>query len=130
MEIFLVRTPPPYHGWLTRRSLAAPWRRALCLSGALEYRSSMLERAQHSLEGLSVGDAFGEQFIESGGDLYALMIERALPESPWHFTALVLEHTPASETRDMIIQVVCATGVDAIPAAWRKAREPLPAIAA
>jgi ADP-ribosylglycohydrolase len=46
----------------------------------------MLERARHSVTGLSVGDAFGEQFLESGGDFHALMTRRALPAPPWHVT--------------------------------------------
>lgn len=46
----------------------------------------MLERARHSLSGLSVGDAFGEQFLESGGGFHDLVIRHALPEPPWHVT--------------------------------------------
>jgi hypothetical protein len=53
MGIFLVRTPPPYHGWPTRRALAAAlaprhWRQALSLPGGLEYRSPMLEHTPAS----------------------------------------------------------------------------------
>jgi ADP-ribosylglycohydrolase len=54
---------------------------------------SRLERARASLEGLALGDAFGEQFF--GVELHslvhpetmlALIVARHLPEPPWAFT--------------------------------------------
>ena len=44
-----------------------------------------LNRARVSLEGLSVGDAFGG-FFELTGALSHLIKERKLPPRPWHFT--------------------------------------------
>lgn len=44
------------------------------------------ERARLSLEGLSVGDAFGEQFF---GDVEAIVpriVERMIPPAPWRYT--------------------------------------------
>jgi ADP-ribosylglycohydrolase len=41
-----------------------------------------LTRARLSLEGTSVGDAFGEQFFNHS----SLIDERILPPGPWHFT--------------------------------------------
>lgn len=47
----------------------------------------MLERARQSLEGLSVGDAFGEQFFAiKGAFLGDVLRERALPRPPWRYT--------------------------------------------
>jgi ADP-ribosylglycohydrolase len=39
-----------------------------------------------SLEGLSVGDAFGEQFFCSPQTIERLLESRALPKSPWRYT--------------------------------------------
>jgi ADP-ribosylglycohydrolase len=41
------------------------------------------ERAAHALDGLSVGDAFGERFFGSG---IALIESRGMPASPWRWT--------------------------------------------
>lgn len=47
----------------------------------------MLERARQSLEGLSVGDAFGECFFAiDGAFLGDVLRERALPRPPWRYT--------------------------------------------
>lgn len=47
----------------------------------------MLERARQSLEGLSVGDAFGERFFAiKGAFLDDVLRERAMPEPPWRYT--------------------------------------------
>jgi ADP-ribosylglycohydrolase len=43
-----------------------------------------LARAALSLEGLSVGDAFGERYFTSGAD--ALIAARTLAHPPWHYT--------------------------------------------
>lgn len=46
-----------------------------------------LARARTSLEGLSVGDAFGEQFFSIRSDFVAEVIEtRTLPRAPWTYT--------------------------------------------
>ena len=45
-----------------------------------------LARARLALEGLSLGDAFGEQFFVRSGLLGQLIAERALPAPPWRFT--------------------------------------------
>lgn len=45
-----------------------------------------LKRALLSLEGLSVGDAFGERFFVHPSSLALLLGERALPAPPWRFT--------------------------------------------
>ena len=47
----------------------------------------MLQRARQSLEGLSVGDAFGERFFAiDGAFLGDVLRERALPRPPWRYT--------------------------------------------
>ncbi|MEM1183342.1 MAG: ADP-ribosylglycohydrolase family protein, partial [Acidobacteriota bacterium] len=45
-----------------------------------------LARALVSLEGLSVGDAFGEQFFTSESQLAHYLESEVAPEGPWHFT--------------------------------------------
>lgn len=47
---------------------------------------SAVERAKLSLEGLSVGDAFGEQFFGSRDWALSMIRQRTLPEPPWEFT--------------------------------------------
>lgn len=42
--------------------------------------------AQHSLEGLSVGDAFGERFFLHPDVAESLIVARAIPASPWYYT--------------------------------------------
>lgn len=44
------------------------------------------ERARLSLEGLSVGDAFGERFFVNPDVVDALIERRAVPRAPWHWT--------------------------------------------
>ncbi|MFC1852479.1 ADP-ribosylglycohydrolase family protein [candidate division CSSED10-310 bacterium] len=48
--------------------------------------SSSIELAKLSLEGLSVGDAFGEQFFGEPELVKSAIRHRQLPESPWHVT--------------------------------------------
>src|SRR5262249_12742134 len=43
-------------------------------------------RAWLSLEGLSVGDAFGERFFGPPEDAYARISHRELPQEPWTYT--------------------------------------------
>lgn len=45
---------------------------------------SSLQRALLSLEGLSIGDAFGQCFFQM--DAHAGRTERRLPDAPWHYT--------------------------------------------
>jgi ADP-ribosylglycohydrolase len=45
-----------------------------------------LTRAQCSLEGLSVGDALGDQFFIEPEEVQRRIEERILPPSPWHFS--------------------------------------------
>lgn len=47
---------------------------------------SPLGRARLSLEGLSVGDAFGERFFVSPSLVESLIDSRAIPASPWFWT--------------------------------------------
>lgn len=52
----------------------------------MEQRDDRLARAHCSLEGLSVGDAFGERFFVNPASLQLLIGNRALPAAPWYFT--------------------------------------------
>ncbi|RMD83778.1 MAG: ADP-ribosylglycohydrolase family protein [Candidatus Dadabacteria bacterium] len=45
-----------------------------------------LSRGRLSLEGLSLGDAFGEQFFASSRPISDCVRERRLPPAPWHYT--------------------------------------------
>lgn len=48
--------------------------------------SARLERALLSLDGLSVGDAFGERFFLPPTVLQPMLEQRALPRAPWGYT--------------------------------------------
>jgi ADP-ribosylglycohydrolase len=48
--------------------------------------SASLARAQTALQGLSVGDAFGERFIGGGPVAESLIAARSLPPGPWRWT--------------------------------------------
>ncbi|HLJ81448.1 MAG TPA: ADP-ribosylglycohydrolase family protein [Ktedonobacterales bacterium] len=52
----------------------------------MNQQEDRLARAHTSLEGLSVGDAFGERFFTSPAALQLLIGNRALPATPWPFT--------------------------------------------
>src|SRR5581483_970505 len=45
-----------------------------------------LARAERSLGGLSIGDAFGERFFGPPGTMSARIAARELPEGPWRWT--------------------------------------------
>jgi len=45
-----------------------------------------LSRAWTSLQGLSVGDAFGERFFGLPGQVYHRIAQRQLPQAPWNWT--------------------------------------------
>ncbi|MBK6692501.1 MAG: ADP-ribosylglycohydrolase family protein [Myxococcales bacterium] len=47
---------------------------------------SPLGLARLSLEGLSIGDAFGERFFGSPATALSLIEQRAMPREPWHWT--------------------------------------------
>jgi ADP-ribosylglycohydrolase len=51
-----------------------------------ESRRERLTRAYQSLEGLSVGDAFGERFFVPNDLALSLIAQKAVPASPWIFT--------------------------------------------
>jgi ADP-ribosylglycohydrolase len=46
----------------------------------------MLERARLSLEGLSLGDGFGERFFAKPATLQSRIDNRTIPEAPWRYT--------------------------------------------
>jgi len=63
-----------------------------------------LARARASLEGLSVGDAFGERFFVHPELVERLIAERSVPRAPWRFTddtmmALSIVHVLARHGR-------------------------------
>jgi ADP-ribosylglycohydrolase len=45
-----------------------------------------ISRARLSLDGLSVGDAFGERFFGPSGDVLKRISRRELPDTPWTYT--------------------------------------------
>ena len=45
-----------------------------------------MERATLALDGLSVGDAFGERFFRSPETVESLITSRAIPRAPWPYT--------------------------------------------
>jgi ADP-ribosylglycohydrolase len=47
---------------------------------------SPVERSRLALEGLSIGDAFGQRFFVSPGVIESLLAARAFPASPWCWT--------------------------------------------
>ena len=52
----------------------------------MDQHEERLARALCALEGLSVGDAFGERFFVHPAIVRALLTQRALPAPPWPFT--------------------------------------------
>jgi ADP-ribosylglycohydrolase len=48
--------------------------------------TTRMERAQLSLDGLSVGDAFGERFFGPPADVLARIAARSVPPAPWRYT--------------------------------------------
>jgi ADP-ribosylglycohydrolase len=49
-------------------------------------RPDRMRRARLSLEGLSLGDSFGERFFVPSKLARSLVAERVLPAPPWHYT--------------------------------------------
>ena len=52
----------------------------------MEKNEERLRRAKYCIEGLSVGDAFGEQFFIEDSMAEQLVENRVLPPAPWYFT--------------------------------------------
>src|SRR4051794_27205047 len=48
--------------------------------------SDRFARARLSLEGLSLGDTFGQQFFGKPDLVESLIAQRALPAAPWNYT--------------------------------------------
>ena len=48
--------------------------------------AARIARARRSLDGLSVGDAFGEQFFVHPNMAESLIADRAEPRAPWRWT--------------------------------------------
>jgi hypothetical protein len=53
---------------------------------SIDSPEARLERARLSLEGLSVGDAFGETFFVNPAVVDSLIAERALASREWNYT--------------------------------------------
>jgi len=51
-----------------------------------ETAQQALARALLSLEGLSIGDAFGQRFFALPATLHLLIGERSIPAAPWRYT--------------------------------------------
>ena len=52
----------------------------------VEHHAARMARARTSLEGLSLGDAFGERFFVSPSTVEGLIAQRAMPAAPWRCT--------------------------------------------
>ncbi|HYT87703.1 MAG TPA: ADP-ribosylglycohydrolase family protein [Gemmataceae bacterium] len=48
--------------------------------------AARMERVRLALDGLSVGDAFGERFFSCSAPLIRAVEQRALPQAPWKYT--------------------------------------------
>jgi len=48
--------------------------------------SERITRARLALDGLSVGDAFGNRFFTSPANVESLVASRAIPTAPWYYT--------------------------------------------
>lgn len=85
--------------------------------------AARMDRTLHALDGLSVGDAFGERFFVAPDVVEQLIEARALPRAPWTYT-------DDTEMATAIVDVLEAHGrvdQDALARAFarRYAREPL-----
>jgi ADP-ribosylglycohydrolase len=74
-----------------------------------------IERAKLALDGLSVGDAFGERMMSSVSRDYAIP-ERALPKSPWKWT------DDTAMALSIVDELAAAQGIDPASLAQRFAR--------
>jgi hypothetical protein len=75
------------------------------------------DRAWLSLEGLSVGDAFGERYFRPTPEALRRIEERQLSAAPWPYTY-------DTEMALSIVEVLWECGET--PKPWRQAREALP----
>jgi hypothetical protein len=57
-----------------------------------------IARALRALDGLSVGDAFGEKFFAPGVDPQSVALMRTLPPGPWEYTSIASSVTNEEET--------------------------------
>lgn len=81
---------------------------------------SPLDRALRALDGLSVGDAFGERFFLEPAEAYARIRDRELPEGPWRWTddtQMALSVVEVLEAHGRIDQ-------DALAAAFARRHDP------
>ena len=103
-----------------------------------------VERAWLSLDGLSVGDTFGERFFGPPEEVTKRIAARTLPPSPWSYTddtemarrsndfaEALWETVSALGDRDTTCAIVGGivavhAGAQSIPPAWLEAREHLP----
>jgi ADP-ribosylglycohydrolase len=70
-----------------------------------------LWRARLSLDGLSVGDAFGERFFGPSGEVVRRISQRELPDAPWTYTddtEIALSIVEMLEERGIVDQDVLA----------------------
>jgi ADP-ribosylglycohydrolase len=78
---------------------------------ASDDRDTRRERARRSLDGLSVGDAFGERFFQEPGVVKMLLEKRATPAPPWRWTddtAMALSIVEVLEAHGAIVPGVLA----------------------
>ncbi|HEX4419364.1 MAG TPA: ADP-ribosylglycohydrolase family protein [Kofleriaceae bacterium] len=71
-----------------------------------------MARARLALEGLSVGDAFGERFFVAPETVEGLIDARAVPREPWHYTddtEMALSIVEVLEQHGRIDQAALAT---------------------
>lgn len=85
--------------------------------------SEALSRARLSLDGLSVGDAFGERFFLRGKLVRAMIASRAIPQAPWRTT----DDTEMAVAIFEVLERFDAIDQDALAAAFarRYARDPM-----
>ena len=57
-------------------------------------KGNRIELAEHSLRGLSVGDAFGESFFGAHQMILEAIASRRIPETSWEFTDDTVMATP------------------------------------
>ena len=79
---------------------------------------SRYARALQSLEGLSVGDAFGDRFFVNPDVVEGLIEARALPAAPWAFT----DDTLMALSIVAVLkgyQTINSTGAEKVKSGWR-----------
>lgn len=81
-----------------------------------------IERARLSLEGLAIGDAFGEMLAYNCAGARQ-RVERGLMAGPWFHTDVTADGDCDTNCAMVGGIVVLYAGLDSIPADWRPARE-------